>query len=83
MYIKNAYIRMKKMQKNTWRFVSMCFAISYLYIVAAIVMLMLNDLPDVVFVRSAMEIASISQAVMLICAVGSVIIEEMLLYKWK
>ena len=84
MYIKKAYNRMKKMQKNTWSFMTICFLLSYLYLIAAIIILITNDLSgNVVIVRNAFEIASFSQSIMLICAVGSVIIEEITLYKGK
>ena len=80
MYIKRAYMRMKKMQKSTWRFFSMCFVLAYLYLFAAIIMLVANDLNgNVVLIRNALEIASFSQSVLLICAIGSVIIEEITL----
>lgn len=82
MYIKRAYMRMKKMQKSTWRFMSMCFMSAYLYLIAAIIMLITNDLNgNVVLIRNALEIASFSQAVLIVCAVGSVIIEETVLGK--
>ena len=80
MYIKRVYNRMKTMQKSTWRFMSLCFVLSYVYLFAAIVMLMSDDLSgNIVLIRNALEIASYSQSVMIVCAVGSVIIEEITL----
>lgn len=78
MYIKNTVNRIMKMNKNTWKFVSMCFMCCCIYLIAAIIMLLI--LPEKqgsenVF-RCAIEIARMSQAVMIICAIGSVIIEE-------
>lgn len=82
MYIKRTYNRMKNMQKSTWRFMSLCFVLAYIYLFAAIVMLMTEDLEgNLVLVRNALEIASYSQSVMLVCAVGSVIIEEITLHR--
>ena len=80
MYIKRTYNRMKNMQKSTWRFMSLCFVLSYVYLFAAIVMLMSDDLSgNIVLIRNALEIASYSQSVLIVCAVGSVIIEEITL----
>lgn len=80
MYIKRVYNRMKTMQKSTWRFMSLCFVLSYVYLFAAIVMLMSDDLSgNIVLIRNALEIASYSQSVLIVCAVGSVIIEEITL----
>ena len=80
MYIKRAYMRMKKMQKSTWRFFSMCFIVAYLYLFAAIIMLITNDLNgNVVLIRNALEIASFSQSILLVAAIGSVVIEEITL----
>ena len=80
MYIKRVYNRMKNMQKSTWRFMSLCFVLSYVYLFAAIVMLMSDDLSgNIVLIRNALEIASYSQSVLIVCAVGSVIIEEITL----
>ena len=82
MYIKRAYKRMKEMQKSTWRFVTICFVIAYLYLFAAIIMLLTNALNgNAVLIKNALEIASISQSVLLVCAIGSVIIEETVLHK--
>ena len=73
---------MKKMQKSTWIFTSICFLTAYLYLLAAIFMLVTNDVSgNIVLVRNALEIASVSQAVMLVCAIGSVIVEEAVLGK--
>lgn len=61
---------------------SLCFVLAYIYLFAAIVMLMTEDLEgNLVLVRNALEIASYSQSVMLVCAVGSVIIEEITLHR--
>jgi len=80
MYIKRVYNRMKTMQKSTWGFMSLCFVLSYVYLFAAIVMLMSDDLSgNIVLIRNALEIASYSQSVLIVCAVGSVIIEEITL----
>ena len=80
MYIKRVYNRMKTMQKSTWRFMSLCFVLSYVYLFAAIVMLMSDDLSgNIVLISTALEIASYSQSVLIVCAVGSVIIEEITL----
>ena len=80
MYIKKTVNRMTKMNKNTWRFVSMCFVCCCIYLLAAAFMLIL--LPEKysteTVLRGAVELARMSQAVLLICAVGSVIIEERL-----
>ena len=82
MYIKKAYMRMKEMQKSTWRFMSMCFILAYLYLFAAIIMLITNDFSgNIVLISNALEIASNAQGVLLICAVGSAVIEEITLYK--
>ncbi len=84
MYIKRVYTRMKEMQKSTWRFISVCFVLSYLYLLAAIIMLASNELSgNIVLIRNALEIASFSQSVMIVCAVGSVVIEETALHKQK
>lgn len=80
MYIKKTVNRMMKMNKNTWRFVSMCFVCCCIYLVAAMVMLITQPEKqncETAF-RSAVELARMSQAVLMICAVGSVIIEERL-----
>ena len=80
MYIKRVYNRMKTMQKSTWRFMSLCFVLSYVYLFAAIVMLMSDDLSgNIVLIRNALEIASYSQSVLIVCAVASVIIEQITL----
>lgn len=81
-YIRKAYSRMKRMQKSTWRFTSICFLTAYFYLLTAIFMLITNDISgNIVLIRNALEIASVSQAVILVCAIGSVIIEEAVLGK--
>lgn len=65
------------MKKSTWRFTSACFVAAYLYLLAAVFMMITNDIDgNVMLVRNALEIASMSQSVLLVCAFGSVIIEE-------
>jgi len=62
----------------------MCFALIYLYLIAAIAVLIANDVRGSFTVISyAMEMVSASQAVMIVCAVGSVVIEETILHKGK
>lgn len=82
MYIKRVFKRMQKMQKNTWRFMVMCFCSAYFYLIIAILMLITNEIQgQVVLVRNALEIASMSQAVLIVCGIGSVIIEDTTLNK--
>ena len=84
MYIKRVYKRMMNMHKNTWRFMTMCFILACFYLFAAIIMMITNDeSANIVLIRNALEIASMSQAVLIICAVGSVIIEEAALNREK
>lgn len=80
MYIKRIISRMMEMKKNTWMFISMCFVASYIYLITAMFMLMLmpETRGNAVTLINAAEVMRMPQAVLIICALGSVIIEEQL-----
>lgn len=78
MYIKRTVRRMMQMNKSTWMFITMCFAASYIYLISAMVMLIFaaGDTGAASAVKNAAELARMPQGIFIICALGSVIIEE-------
>ena len=68
---------MKKMQKSTWIFTSICFWTSVILLVSALCILIVCEThrrPELI--KTALETASVTQSVLVVYAVGSVIIEE-------
>lgn len=74
-YIKKTIKAMKNMKESTRKFMSMCFMAAIVYPVLAIAVLASGDMGHAA-VKAAVELARIPQGIIIICAVGSAVIEE-------
>lgn len=74
-YIKQTLKTMRNMKESTWRFTSVCFLAAIVYPVLAIITLVSGDMGRAA-VKAAVELARVPQGIIIICAIGSAVIEE-------
>ena len=74
-YIKKTLNAMQNMKESTWKFMSVCFLAAIVYPVLAIAVLISGDMGHAA-VKAAVELARVPQGIIIICAVGSAVIEE-------